>query len=450
MQKSFGERFGLAIVVTLVLVGGLIVMMGMLDDDTPPVKLDATGDRDAAADQAVPRRAAPVAESEKTPSVATQATPSENAAPEVRVTGQTIDRRRRPKSAIIEVLLEGQPALRAMSDDDGYFTIDTGARPGATRRRGTVWAKDESGGGLAEFRIDPDSKDTIDLGRIVLGGEGRKTILVTRHGEPVPEATVFCGRRNQLGFGPFTTDVEGRVGPLSLPSGEHQVIAFFGADERGDAMFRMPEEDSDSIQVELEDAWRLVVTVKDEARREPVEGVALQASCHAQVGPKMGAAFPAITSLPIPPTDADGRSVLRGLSRAHAVTVTVQLPKTYDLQGRFEPAPHARAEPGADSLEVLIPAGVTYRFPIVVDETPGPDDGAVVRLSVPRGYGGAAPPSTGRVVGRDVVVEGASEHCMNILAMAEDGSMAILRLLREAKKTHIGSDAKFKLPRTLE
>ena len=106
MRKSLGERFGLALVVTLILVGGLIVTMRMLDDDSPPVELENAGDRDDAVKQAVARRAAPVAEPVETPALATDSAPTESAAAGVRVTGQTIDRRRRPKSAIIELFVD--------------------------------------------------------------------------------------------------------------------------------------------------------------------------------------------------------------------------------------------------------------------------------------------------------------------------------------------------------
>jgi hypothetical protein len=91
--------------------------------------------------------------------------------------------------------------------------------------------------------------------------------------------------------------------------------------------------------------------------------------------------------------------------------------------------------------------GETLVFPIVADETDGPPDGSIVKLSRPT-RDGASPPPTGKVVGRAIVVDGVSPDCEDILATAPDGTMADLLFTREGGKTQVGS-AQFKNPRTL-
>ena len=110
----------------------------------------------------------------------------------------------------------------------------------------------------------------------------------------------------------------------------------------------------------------------------------------------------------------------------------------------------AHAKPGTEEVVLTMGGGgETFRFPIVADETDGPPDGAEVSLSVPAGFGSAPPPPKGKVVGRDLVIDHLTDRHINILATAADGSTAIVRILGDARKTKIGSDAKFRKPRAL-
>jgi hypothetical protein len=155
---------------------------------------------------------------------------------------------------------------------------------------------------------------------------------------------------------------------------------------------------------------------------------------------------------PIAPTDSEGHSRIPGLSPERPVTVQIVPGEGFRGERMFMKGDTARAhaKPGTEEVVLTIGGGgETFRFPIAADETDGPPDGAEVSLSVPAGYGGAPPPQKGKVVGRDLVIDHLTERHINILATAADGSSAIVRILGEARKTKIGSDAKFKKPRVL-
>src|SRR5207247_8298980 len=134
------------------------------------------------------------------------------------------------------------------------------------------------------------------------------------------------------------------------------------------------------------------------------------------------------TADPLGPSVAEGHILLIGLSPEHPVTVNVSRSEQSEVTRPFGSSVRGTAKPGEPELVVTVPTGETFTFPIVTDETDGPPDGATVMLSVPQGYGGAEPPPTGKVVGRDLRIDRVTKDCINILARADDCTAAVGRI----------------------
>ena len=221
---------------------------------------------------------------------------------------------------------------------------------------------------------------------------------------------------------------------------------------RGEARAEVPRRDGTPLDVVLTAARRLSVVVKDGRTDRGVEGRQVEVASLVRTEEAVSFEYVRMPHDPIPPTDAAGRTVISGLPTGRSLTVEV-IPSggpDWTRMGHLADRPRATAEPGAEEVVIVLAAGgETFAFPIVPDETDGPPDGAEVKLSVPEGHGGAAPPSKGKVVGRDLLIDRVAPRCSNILATAPDGTVAQLSISREGRRTGVGSDAKFKRLRAL-
>lgn len=400
-----------------------------------------------------PRRSKASAMSNPT-TAPTEDTSTSNAAVAPRgvvVVGKTVDSRRRGLASSLDIFLDGIDPLRARSGADGRFAIDTGVLPENFTRHGALRAMtDDGAGGMAEIRSRATMPRTLDLGTIVLLPGGKTMLRAVAEGLPVAGARVYVGRGRSLGFGPFVSDKEGLVGPLYLTPDSYHATAFSGTKDRGDVDFSLALGEDAAMDIPITKAWRLEVSVIDESTNKPCPGVKLAAQSVAKSGERLMTSFEASTAEPIAPTDANGKTVVTGLSTEYPVTFSIVDRRALDFRMRMSgETPQGTAKPGDEMLVINIPAGETFTFPIVADETEGPPDGSTVTLKVPPGYGGGMPPETGKIVGRSIVIDRVPARGINLLATARDGTMAIVRILGDARKTKIGSEAKFKTPRKL-
>jgi hypothetical protein len=375
------------------------------------------------------------------------------------VTGKVIDDWRRPApGATVDLMIEGRDPLRGKSGADGRFRIDLGLKPG-TAPRGAVHASDATGRVAlvsihewTPWNPEPVAADgVIDVGTLPLSDGRGLAVRVTKDGAPAAGARVYVGASQTLGLGPFVTDEQGSLGTRRFPEGQRTITAFSAnLALRGETSVDVGQKSGPPVEVALSPAWRLAVFVKDAAGK-PVAGQRLNLMTTVSTENRGMFSYPPTLPYLVKPTDAEGRSVIAGLSPERAVTVTAAADGSqFGWGGSLDGSARAQAKPGTEEVVLTVgEGGETFTFPIVADETDGPPDGAELKLSVPEGYGGAPPPALGKVAGRNVVIDGVTKGCINILATADDGTRALLRILGEARNTKVGSEAKFKRPRTL-
>jgi hypothetical protein len=386
---------------------------------------------------------------------------SESAAPtldpnQIHVTGKVVDERRRPlPQASIEVVLEKRPPLSGKTGVDGRFRLPVGPKSAAVAPRGAVQAFDGRGRTTLATVPPPFTEvvpgDDLDLGTLALSDGGPLTVRVLKDGAGVAGARVYFGSTRALGSGPFLTDAQGTLGPRKIPEGAYLITAFSNdLAFRGQARAEVPRSDGTQLDVVLVPSWRLSVVVKDAVTGRGVEGQTVEVTGVVRTTESVSWRSLTMPHDPILPTDASGRTMVSGIPTGRSVTVEVVPPDGSDALRFLDDRPRATAEPGAEEVVIVLgTGGETFTFPIVPDETDGPRDGGEVTLSVFEGHGGAAPPSKGKVAGRNLVIDRISTQCSNFLATAADGSVAHLSISKEARSTGIGSDAKFKRLRVL-
>ena len=387
----------------------------------------------------------------------------------VYLVGRLVDDRRLPVAdAVVTAHRLGRAPLSATADGAGGFRLGPFPRPEAD---GEEWwllgALDEAAGwergwiaGRApssrSYRPPPPLRAEVEVPPIVLGPAAAVRVAVESGGGPAAGATVSARAEAEgVLVGQARAGADGRVVFPALPLGPFHLEA-----RAGDLLARhtgVLELAGADVLLPLAPSRTVEVLVVDAADGSPVAGAEL--SLHARLIPsptsgiRMGyRRIPSSHLLPVecPPTDAQGRSILRGLPDDGYLSLRVS---AAGFGGRSGPL-------YLDSVTAKIPAGAarvqvelsrigrrTVTWPVTVREVEAPPEGTELELVERAGaMGGPAGPGRGWIRGGRVVVEGVPSLGFDRLAIAPDRTRAWLWVDGEALE---GREVWFWRPRTL-
>lgn len=408
---------------------------------TPPSDIDAESDDKRPADGTggiESRRFEP----EQAPSETDPEQP-----PTLVVTGRVVDERRHPQAAIVVTLKQwGHEDATSRTGPDGAFRFAF-LKPRTKPTSVSVHARDDKRAGVGDEYFRDDRRE-LDVGTIVLSPVSGFTVQVNDRGAPIVGAEVLIGLPGWYRYGPYATDDRGQAVIHGIPPGEYDAIAI-APERRGTASLTLPRSSAAPVLIELEATRDVEILVERTPSGEPVQNahIVMMGTRRVERGTRN---WPLLLKEPPAPTDADGRTVVRGIPQTEGLTVRARAfpgsPPTAEHLGRSGPS--ARID--KPRVVIQIPEGRRMAFHVGPGEVPPPSDGTELQLSLYPGYAlsGAVPP-TGRIVGSDVVVLDVGRGVAGMLARTPDGALARLHVGRDGRETGRGQETSFRRPRTI-
>ena len=363
------------------------------------------------------------------------------------VTGLVTDASGRPQVDVaVSVERDVGTIAAGTTDRQGRFAI-RGEKPG--ERNALVVARQ---GDLIASRVvfAADEPTSIDVGTLVLAGGQHVDVLVHSPCDDVPPATVVVRTQAQMGsegvIARAETDAEGhaRVGPL--PAGACRILAFAPGCGRGQVDLRLPREASAPVEIEVEEARTVRVTVVDGGTNEPVADADLTFFEYAR-SPGRVSILPCLPAVHAPPTDEDGRTTIHDLTRSIDLVVLVSAPGRPQRTLQSRQIPHTHIPPEATEVRIELPPLRTVRWPITNEEGPIPEDGTLLTLRKGPQSRWVALPPTGRIEDGHVVVDSLLSTYIHGLAVTPDGRIARLFARNDS---NVGNETSFRSARTVD
>ena len=393
-----------------------VVVWLVLDVGTPEPLVTDPGRREDQRTDAMPAGA------NRNPADAS--TPGEVAPPRVvRLSGRVIDERRHPVAGVSVHLWDNAPASTATTDSAGRFHFDV-ARPEPPMYRSAGLYARAADGRVATATAAIGVVDR-DVDELVLAVGHEVAVEVLDDAGPVASARVVAFHRSPIdGVGAVpaveaTTDPHGRA-TVRLSPGRAALDVSAG-DRRGECDTRVPTRDGDPVVVRLGPTRDVEVTVVEVGTDAPIPGAIVEVY-RLRRWPRFERRDRYLPLRDPPPSDDDGRTVIRGLFPSDRLLLDVKAP------GR---PPHESIGPwllvksGVTSIRAELGAPRTYRWPVVAGESPVPPDGATIALTPELNAGITWIPTTARMEGDHLVTNGFGRYALAI-ATAPDGSMARL------------------------
>jgi len=406
---------------------GLMHLLDRLGDAEPGPPPDPSASAVSAPRSAAPPRApapAPPDAPPPPPAPAAAAKPSD-----VTVVGRVVGAGRRPApGAEVTLRFPDRPPVATKADGAGRFVVEAGARPRTAGLRASALAAGPSGeAGIARFDFAPDAPDVIDAGTIGLVAGAPLEARVVDAGVPVPSARVFAWTSGPGWCAEARADDQGLARFAALPAGAFRLLALADA-RRAQAWITHPRSEPGPLVLALEPARTIEVTVVDAADR-PVEGAALV--CSEEVHRPVGiSSMPYVPAVPIPRTDAQGRTVIAGLGAKQTLRFSVwrpgrPLPRLDDYP-RIGEVP-TLALPGTDAVRIVLPEPAELRWAAGSGGVQVPTNGTTLILeSLPDGLRREVEVSgEARMEGGELVVRTATPpELFRALVVAPDGALA--------------------------
>jgi hypothetical protein len=361
----------------------------------------------------------------------------------VRLRARVVGDRRRPVPNVpVRCLSRGSPPLVATSALDGTVVFDVvGLVPGRWNSVG-LYAND--GAGRVALRevglVVPATPGTsVDVGALELAPSTTLAVRVLGADGPARGVTVSASvvvAYSAARIAEAATGPDGVATLGGLPQGWVQVLAV--SDGRcGRAETRLPRNDAAPVEVVLGADRSLVVRVLEDETNRPVAGATVELKAAMQTRDDRQSMAALDPSVSIPPTDAEGRVTVRAM---YAGDLRVYASAPSHLEG-------VSRELGTDETEVVLrlPRPRTVTFRLEAGEVAPPPEGT--RLEVREWPNEPALPATARVSGGAIVVDGAGPGDARGLAVAPDGSLA---MLLASEDTPDGAPTSFRRPRRME
>lgn len=372
------------------------------------------------------------------------------------VRGRVLRPGRFPASDVeVRLRLDGTPFARARTDEGGTYRVPVpeGALDGRTTC--TVVARSDDGRVALGCRSVPrtDGADAW-LRELVLGEAHVLAVRVTRGGEDVPHAHVQLAAEG-LGMRGLllrkTTDARGRLRIPDLPACVYRLSATAPGTGRAARFVRVPEASQGGVTLTLGGPRTLEVRVVAGPEARPLEGIelgVLETLRRLGGGASTRSYEPRLS---IPPTGADGRTRIEGVSEGEALSVMVLTAAWRSVEGFPTPTGDGwrygvEVEPERDHLTIALPEKRTVVWPLVDGEVRAPEEGTEVRLELePNSFLRWAPPTAVVSDGR-LVVSGLLPGAIALRAFAPAGTRA--RLVAKAGED-VGNETAFHRPRVI-
>jgi hypothetical protein len=380
--------------------------------------------------------------------------PAEPREGEVRVKGVVVDERKKPVAGVEVIVETKQEALgRTTTGDDGAFALDVAIPPGAGPLFAQARARSGERAGAAGLvlRGDPmwgafrPPSGEIDVETVRLGPVHALEVHVVRECPSGPPATLVATTLEGAGLGGFSRgecDAEGRCRIEGLRAGTYRVTALAPGCGRAVGVTAVPREEAGTLILTLGAERVVEVRVLEDGSDAPIAGARVGVSETFRLAAGMGTS--GTVDVDVPPTDADGRTTIRGLGASDLVSLNARAEGFSVL-----PVGDRRivAKPGEDRVEIRLTRLRRIEFPVVAGERPVPPDGTALRLVPEPGRMTPSVPKSGTIEGGRIVVEGFESGSVGCLALTPDGSIA--RLFAKEGES-VGSETSFRASRTLE
>lgn len=397
---------------------------------------------DLPAGAALPPDAAPPTGAEDGPSAepplaaAGRATASAAMADEagaVVVEGQVVDDRRRAvPDAVVRARIPGFEEVRTRVDADGRYRLMLGSSARAIADRGAglgiVLAADPRGRqGAEDVYVGPDSR-LVAVKNIVIQAGATLIVGVERDGQPVVDARVTVRRMDSYAALPIAEGpAPAGEAQWTVAPGAYRIVASARGQGRGVAVGTVRADRTERVVVELAAARTVVVRVVRADDASPIAGADVRVT-DVLVPNTYAVGQWASEFVTCRPTDAEGRTVVEGLGRGDAVTLTVRATGYGGISPDDMPTTAIVAAGAPDRHEVTVRLAplVPCRWPLVLGDVPSPPPGTELRVVRDTSAIGATLPPTVRVEGSSLVGDGFSIGPIHAYALAGDGSFARL------------------------
>ena len=363
------------------------------------------------------------------------------------VTGVVIDDAGDPQVGVDVVIehLHGRGA-RSTTDAEGRFAFAVAVTP---VRSATLVAR--KGERVAIRSLYFGKKlGTVDVGNLVLAAGHRVEVLVRSPCDAVPPATLVVQTEARMGSGGTVarteTDVEGRARLGPLPRGAYRIFAFGEGCGRGEAVVTLPQEPPTPVEIEVEQARDVVVTVVDGGTGKPVAGANLELTEYIS-NPGTLRLQCYLPTLEIAPTDENGKTTIRGLTRSVQVLVAVKVEGRPTVTRNAPGLRPPRIDSEVTEARIKLPALRTVRWLITEEEGPIPEDGTLLTLRNGPQSKWVSLPKGGRVEDGHIVIDSLLPTYIHGLAVTPDGRIARLFAKNDAE---LGMETSFRSPRTIE
>lgn len=352
--------------------------------------------------------------------------------------GRVVDDHRRPVAdATVTVRFPGVPSVTTRSGSDGEFGLETDLHWAGGWVSGGVFVRDPAGRtALAGVRFHFQGSGPMNLGTLEVAAARALDVRVEDSGRLAPGATVRVSAivaSVLIPVGDGTTDARGRVTIASCPSGDLRVVAIGPEGRHAHLETRAPSADESPLVLSLAPPRILRVRVLDDDTGDSVAGARVSARPSLTVEDDAAVLVAA-------PTDAGGWTVIEGAFGDE----TLYLDASAEGYGSDGIVAMNEVGPRETGFVLRLERLRTRTFPVKVGERPVPPDGTVLALR-PASWVSAG--TVARVRGSVVEVEGLDSGFVERLAVAPDGSVAVLRAdVDEA----VGTETTFRRPRRVE
>ena len=337
--------------------------------------------------------------------------------------------------ASVSLILADQAVDNATTDADAAFrcVVPPNVAPDATHASLRIRHVEGAVLHLVAIRAAPNEADPgtdIDAGLIRLLAVHPVDVHV--ESDAPKAATVWIVPpalwRDTTWWDTKSTDATGNVRFDAVPAGAWRVVATVEDVGRGEGFAHVPVKRDVPVRVTIQGRAPLHVTVTDQGSGAPVVG-ATCALTETVTSPTGNYGCPYFPRTPLPPTNAQGITILRGLAaKPLSLAVHAQGYPTVSAWQGVEAAAIVSMKPDRTEVAVQLTSPRSVRWPLEAGEVPVPADGTVIEIlplpgNAALGLGGI--PSSGTVQGGELVVDGWGRR-VHAMARTPEGALARL------------------------
>lgn len=346
--------------------------------------------------------------------------------------GRVVDARRRAvPGARVRAWGPGHPEVLVLSDARGAYRVPLGVPSGAPGSGGVHASTSDGRAGTAQFWVgaEPVTGPT-ELPVIVLGPARDLEVRVERDGAPVAGARVVLDAEARFLAGRLAdalTGADGAVRLLALPLGAYRLAAGAPGHGRGVTQVRLTSEGPARAVVPLTAPRTVTVRVLEQEGGTPIAGATVSLTERVPTGDNSVRIAPLEPLEAIAPTDADGRTTLRGLAVGDQGALAATAPGFPELlQAGWGGGPDTALKPEDVERTLTLRRLKRITWPVKDGQAPVPADGTALTLEPQTGAIPSTRPSSARMEGGRIVADGFSHGYIHAVAVAPDGSFATL------------------------